>query len=126
MKIPLTPPDPTGLLAKLQPSQLARLIKLQEATTAGRYLHWDELRHRQPPEGFSLEEWWLSIWLARAPLLKLLPLLDRHGQPFRFAVPEAVQIHLHHIDRDAAGQIQAPVSAPIHENRERYLLHSLI
>lgn len=126
MKIPLTPPDPTGLLAKLQPNKLARLIGLQEDTTSGRYLHWDELRHRQPPEGFSLEEWWLSIWLARAPLLKLLPLLDRHGQPFRFAVPEAVQIHLHHIDRDAAGQIQAPASAPIHENRERYLLHSLI
>lgn len=126
MKIPLTPPDPTGLLARLQPNELARLIALQGAATSGRYLHWDELRHQQPPAGFSLEEWWLSIWLTRAPLLKSLPLLDRHGQPFRFAVPEAVQVDLHHIDRDAAGQIQASASAPIHENRERYLLHSLI
>ena len=126
MKLPLPPPDPTGLLSKLQPETLARLIEIPRTAGAGRYLHWDELRHRAPPEGFTLEEWWLSIWLGRAPAFKPLPLLDNRGQSFRFAMPEPVQIHLHHIDRDAAGQIRAPVGAPIHENRERYLLHSLI
>ena len=126
MKTPLPPPDPTGLLLKLPSEALSRLIAMPKTAAAGRYLHWDELRHRSPPEGFTLDDWWLSIWLARAPLLKPLPLLDKEGQPFRFAMPEPVQIHLHHIDRDAAGQIRAPVGAPIHENRERYLLHSLI
>lgn len=126
MKLPLPPPDPAGLLSKLQPETLARLIGTPKTASAGHYLHWDELRHRAPPEGFTLEEWWLSIWLGRAPALKPLPLLDNRGQSFRFAMPEPMQIHLHHIDRDAAGQIRAPVGAPIHENRERYLLHSLI
>jgi hypothetical protein len=40
--------------------------------------------------------------------------------------PGALLLHLHHIDRDAAGQIKTPASSSIHENRERYVLHSLI
>ena len=56
MKLPLPPPDPTGLLSKLQPETLARLIEIPQTAGAGRYLHWDELRHRAPPEGFTLEE----------------------------------------------------------------------
>lgn len=126
MKIPAAPPDPASLLAQLRPDDLARLFSLSAPATRGRYLHWDELRHRPPPAGVTLEEWWLSLWLNRAPLLKALPLQDKQGAAFRLATPEPVLIHLHHIDRDAAGQIRAPVGAPIHENRERYLLHSLI
>lgn len=96
------------------------------ALPAGRYLHWDELRHRPPPEGLSLEQWWLAVWLGRQPLLQALPLHDRSGAPFRLATPEPVLIDLHHIDCDAAGHIRSPEATPIHESRERYLLHSLI
>ncbi len=59
-------------------------------------------------------------------MLQALPLLDKAGAPFMLATPEPVLIHLHQIDRAAAGQIRTPEAAPIHENRERYLLHSLI
>ncbi|MDD5295789.1 MAG: Fic family protein [Rhodocyclaceae bacterium] len=125
MKIPLSPPDLAKLLGKSL-GDVGRLIAHISPLAQGKYLHWDELRHRPPPEGLSSEEWWLALSLGRQPLLKELPLLDKDGRPFRFATPEPVLVHLHHLDRDAAGEIRAPGTAPIWESRERYLLHSLI
>jgi Fic family protein len=55
-----------------------------------------------------------------------LPLLDKRGHPFRFATPSPVLIDLHHIDRDAAGQIHSSVGEPIREDPKRYLISSLI
>ena len=91
----------------------------------GAYLHWDELRHRTPPDGLTHEQWWVRIKLARLSQYKQLPLLGKAGQAFVISVPETAQIELHHIDRDAAGQIAA--AGLMHdEHRDRYLIHSLI
>lgn len=128
MHLPLTPPDLTAVLAGLAPADLAALFNRLEPSSPlvdGRYLHWDELRRREPPAGLTHEQWWVRIKLARQGQYKTLPLLDRDGQPFVLGVPEPIQIHLHHIDRDAAGQIAT--ASPMHgEHRDRYLMHSLI
>lgn len=87
----------------------------------GAYLHWDEIRYREPPPGMDLDTWWLGIHLARRGILNPLPLLDTSGHPFRFAVPEPVQIHLHHIDQDAAGTLRSATAG----HRDEYLLRSL-
>lgn len=58
-------------------------------------------------------------------MLQPLPFTDKEGNAFLLASPEPLLVHLHHIDRDAARQIKTPESSSIHENRERYLLHSL-
>ena len=126
MKIPMSPPPEARLLAEMSRADLPALMTHSAPLVSGKYLHWDELRHRTPPAALTLEQWWLAIWLSRNPTLKSLPLLDKHGHPFRLATPEPALIALHHIDRDAAGQIRTDVAAPIHENRDRYLLHSLI
>ncbi len=126
MKIPMSPPAEARLLAEMSRADLPALMTHSAPLVSGKYLHWDELRHRTPPDALTLEQWWLAIWLSRNPTLKSLPLLDKHGHPFRLATPEPALIALHHIDRDAAGQIRTEVAAPIHENRDRYLLHSLI
>ena len=55
-----------------------------------------------------------------------LPLRDKFSGHFRFATPQPVLVNLHHIDRDAAGQIRAPEGASIHQNRQPYLLASLV
>ncbi|MDT3737307.1 MAG: Fic family protein [Denitratisoma sp.] len=93
---------------------------------AGEYLHWDQIRHRAPPNDLSLEEWWFAIKMARLGQSRQLPLLDKAGKPFLLAMPESVLIHLHHIDRDAAGEIRAAAEINTPEQRNRYLLHSLI
>lgn len=126
MKLPMNPPSAQVLLGKLGSDDLSRLVEHTSPLPDGRYLHWDELRHRTPPAGLSHEDWWLSVWMGRGSMLRALPFLDKTGAPFMLATPEPVLIHVHHIDRDAAGQIRTPEAAPIHENRERYLLHSLI
>ena len=122
----MLPPNAELLLGALSLDEWARILQHSTPLPAGKYLHWDELRHRQPPEGLSLEQWWLSVFMARGAILQSLPFTDKNDNPFRLATPEPVLVHLHHIDRDAAGQIKTPESSSIHENRERYLLHSLI
>jgi len=120
------PPSAESLIGELSTDKLARVLRHSTPLPAGKYLHWDELRHRQPPEGLTAEQWWLSVSMARGAILQQLPFTDKNGSPFLLATPEPVLVHLHHIDRDAAGQIKTPESSSIHENRERYLLHSLI
>lgn len=127
MRIPRVPPDLLQVLSSLaQPEALALLAEHASPLPGGRYLHRDELRYRNPPTGLNHEQWWAATCLGRTPLMQALPLQDKAGRAFRFATPQPLLIDLHHIDRDAAGQIRAPEGAPIHESRQPYLLASLI
>lgn len=129
MQIPLHPPKQSALFKDLKPETLKAIFRAGSTPLIkGRYLHWDELRHREPPAELTIELWWLSIKLARQSLYRQLPqLLNKAGLPFVFGMPEPVLIDLHHIDRDAAGEISSAadvVTTP--EHRDRYLRHSLI
>ncbi len=126
MRIPKAPPDPFVGLHELNSEQLNLVIRNASPLPGGRYLHWDELLLRDPPEGLSHETWWASVVFGRNALMQALPLLDKQGVPFKFATPSPVLIDLHHIDRDAAGQINMPAGGPLHEDPKRYLMSSLI
>jgi Fic family protein len=127
MRTPRQPKPFAQILADIRPEQLERLIGRQVGPLVdGRYLHWDQLRHRTPPDGIDHDLWWLGIKLARNALAQPLPLEDQSGKPFTFGVPEAVQIDLHHVDQDAAGQIRAPNEVTTPERRDAYLLRSLM
>ncbi len=129
MRIPETAPDPLTLFSQVATERLAQVyIKGLKAEVDGQYLHWDELRHRSPPAGFSHHEWWLGIGLARLSLKSPLPLNGKDGKPFQFArAADPIQRLLHQIDRDFGGQLE--VSDPQLANRElrdRYLIRSLM
>jgi Fic family protein len=126
MKIPMPPPNVEQLFAQLTPDELAKIFQHANPLPAGKYMHWDDLRHRPPPAGLSAEKWWLAVALARGSILQPLPFVDKEAKPFRFATPTPLLVHLHHIDRDAAGHIKTAASSSMDENRERYLLRSLI
>lgn len=126
MKLPLNPPNLDEVLANLKPELFRHIYAASTPTVDGTYLHWDQLRHRAPPEGMTSELWWAAIKLARGGMLQALPLLDKAGKPFLIATPEDVLIHLHHIDKDAAGQIQSAAEVTTPENRERYLFQSTV
>lgn len=131
MKIPLTPPE-LGSLAQaiLDSGGVERLAHLflnpQGPAPAGRYLHWDELRHRPPPADLTTEEWWFSVKSARNVLAKPIPLLDVAGRSFSVVLADPVLELTHRIDRDAAGPVRlaGPVANP--ETRDAYLVRSLI
>lgn len=124
VKIPLTPPSPNQLLA--DPDLLLKLITSVGPLVGGDYIHWDQLRHRAPPDGITTEQWWAAVKLARVSTFSQLPFLTKDRKPFVFGKPEPLLIHLHHIDRDVAGQILSPTTVTTPEHRNRYLFRSLI
>lgn len=126
MKIPHTPPALHAVLHGLDAADLERVLFRMEPTQGGRYLHWDELRHREPPAGLSREQWWAGVKMARRGMMKELPLIDKHARPFVFTIPDAVQRALHEIDRQATGTVAMPEEAVSDEDRDRYLVSSLI
>lgn len=126
MRLPEPPPEFSVPPADADPVRFAALLGQIDPLPLGRYLHWDELRRRPVPAGLSHEDWWAAVSIARRPLLQTLPLLDKLGRPFVFATPAPVAIDLHHIDRDAAGQIRSSAAAPLKEDSQRYLIGSLI
>lgn len=59
-------------------------------------------------------------------MLKELPLIDKHDCPIRFAMPDPVLRALHEIDRQAVGEIAMPDKTASGDDRNRYLVNSLI
>jgi Fic family protein len=125
MKFPQIPPD-TSLLTGQALGLLTSRQDLVRPEIDGRYLHWDELRHRSPPDELTHETWWQLIKLARFQQSRLLPLTDPHGRPFSFAMTDSAQRAVHEIDRDASGRIDLPEDVANRSTRDRYVVSSLI
>jgi Fic family protein len=122
------PPAIDEIVRKLEPERLMTAVNTRTAHGASReYLHWDKLRHLQPPGSLTAEEWWLAIRLGRAPLLTELPLRDPKGQPFSYCVPSSVQRLLHYVDQRCSGQIaMGEVVTTDEQARHHYLVSSLM
>lgn len=95
-------------------------------TVDGRYLHWDELRHRTPPGDLSVREWWLAVQFARSSMLRPIPLLDAGGRPFNFSMPDEALENSHLVDRRASGEIAISEEVTNSATRDRYIVSSLI
>ncbi len=126
MKLPVLPPNFEVIFKGLTSDLFMKVTQGGFGMTVkGEYLPWDQLRYRDPPEGLTREAWWMGLRLARQGAFSTLPLLDKLGRPFVFAMPEVVQIHLHHLDQDLAGVIRSSEVANS-AHRDEYLLRSLI
>jgi Fic family protein len=126
MKLPLSPPPLERLLPDLLRRKPSLALRSAGPLVDGRYLHWDELRHRNPPDGLNHEDCWAGIRLARLGLLKALPFHDKLGAPILFGMPDPVLQALHTIDRRAAGSLSMESPVVSGEDRDRYLVSSLI
>lgn len=125
MRIPLTPPK----IDLAQPGTFDAVLKvmLAGATPApgGRYLHWDEFRHRPAPDETTIETYWHAVRYARRAASRAVPLRDLKGAFFRFANVPLLTEFLHMVDRDAAGAIRTPGQVTDPGTRDRYLIASL-
>lgn len=128
MRIPKSPPNLQTILSEMPPERIKELFAAmpQIRTDDGRYLHWDKLRHYQPPDSLSHREWWLLLKLSRQEALRPIPLLDSAGKAFSFSVPDSVMEALHQIDLGAGGLISLPEPITNSQTRDRYLVSSLI
>ena len=125
-RLPRRPPPLQELLERCGGLQetLPLLSRLASTAAGDRYLHWDELRHRPPPEGLSHEQWWLAEKLSRRPTP--LPLLATDGQAFWLSQPPVLLQGLHQIDLQAGAGVVAPEAVTTRTSRDRYLLSSLM
>lgn len=132
IKIPVPPPAHDDLFQDLlsdgqSPERFQRVLKAAIGPAPkGRYRHWHKLRHLEPPEGLSQEEWWLGVKLARLHLSQPLPLRATDGEPFHYAMLDIAYRMLHQIDSDARGHIGGSEQVTNPQTRDRYLFNSLI
>ena len=123
---PQAPPSIEALLQETGAASdfLALVDLMREQQGASTYLHWDELRHRPPPEGLSTRQWWLVQKLARRGTP--LPLVGTNGKPFSFCQPSLLRKGLHDIDMTAGGNVLAPEAVTNPHTRDRYLISTLM
>jgi Fic family protein len=127
MRVPPSPPTIPDLLQRIAPHRLVEILQSGiGANPTSEYLHWDELRHKPAPAAFSHEEWWLATKLARQAGMRQLPLLDKASRALTYSVPDALLSLLHQVDTNAAGNIQMPELATTEQNRDRYIVSSLM
>jgi Fic family protein len=129
VKVPQKPPSLIQLLTEMAaegPGKFGQLVSSHlDRKPEGRYIHWDELRHLPAPEGFTHRHWWLAIKISRRSTHRL-PFSDNKAADFSYSVPDNLLRLLHEIDRDASGRIEVPELVTSSQNRDRYLVSSLI
>lgn len=127
MKTPVAPPMLGEILEGLDSVRLQRVAaNMSVSTVNGKYLHWDQLRHRPPPDDLTSEEWWAALKLARSQSRKQLPFIDTEGVRLTYMLTDEALSMLHRIDRFASGNIEAPDAITNEATRNRYLISSLM
>jgi len=128
MKIPLTPKPLEELIEIVSSAEMLPELPLlgMGPLAHGQYLHWDDLRHRTPPEGLNHEMWWLGLRLARNVGAHALPLQDKKGCAFSYGLPEPLLKNLHDIDRRAGLVPGGDDNTTLRADQGRYLMGSLI
>lgn len=125
MKIPQRPPSPERVQASLA-AQLAKDPSVLGARAEDRYLHWDDLRRRNPPEGLDHETWWAMLKLGRLLTRRPVPLVDASGSAFGWSSTDTISEHLHAIDLWAGGHVGFTEPIANRETQSQYYLSSLI
>lgn len=90
------------------------------------YLYWDKFKHRPMPKWLKPEDAWQYLKLVRRAQFRQTPIRDAHGHYFQYWLPDAAQRHLHMIDMQAGGAITTKADILSSENRDRYLVSSLM
>lgn len=128
MKLPTIAPTFSDLLERTPGDRLAKVLRTVTSPldSQGRYLHWDQIRRRQPPGGLTHEEWWLGLKFHRQAQRQPIPLLSTDGRNFSFLLVAPILEALHRIDFGAGGSIGMPEPIANPDLRDRYIVNSLI
>src|SRR5271165_5613209 len=109
MKIPQKPPTWLSIDANLTEDRRNDLFAHKEGwVLADKYLHWNELKRRPSPKGFTHQEWWYVLKLARGGNYRPIGLLGKEGRPFVFGQRNTLTELLHEIDRGLGLAIGLP------------------
>ncbi len=109
------------------PSQMSRIFQLVATISDMPYLHWEQLRHRPPPAGYTPLECWKALKLKRQMSAAFHPRLRAYGPNLlRISRNASIEARLANLDRQLGGTITHG-GAPIDETtRDRYVSSSLM
>ncbi len=122
MKLPEHPPAWRAILSR----DFASSPNLETVLDDSKYLHWDDLRRRKPPEGLNHPSWWARLKLQRFGSRTPIALRDTAGRPFTYSTPDTVLRLLHAVSLQVGGSIQVPDQVLNDGTRDRYFIRSLI
>src|SRR5215475_14380297 len=106
---------------------LKGLQALKARPSGDSYPHWDKLRHLEPPDGFTREEWWLGLKVSRAAEARVLPWSAKDGTPFHYGLPDSVLRRLRRVDQRASGEVaMEEVVTSEKQAGQRFLVNSLM
>jgi len=128
MRKPKSPPNLEAIWQQIKadPEQTARFFDMISSPMVDKYYHWDKLRYRAPPAGFSNEQWWLAIKRQRQNLFKQLPLTDKNQKPFQYLTNDFITETLHQIDQSVTTFNRMPEQIKNTETKNRYYVNFLI
>jgi Fic family protein len=87
------------------------------------YCYWDDLKYRPIPENLTPKDVWALIKFVRMQQYKHLSLC---ALDLNYLLTDWIQFELHILDMDAAGNIESGLEVNNKENRERYIISSLM
>lgn len=128
MRKPAIPPSFRQLVEHFpKPERLSEIFQAVPGPTIdGHYFHLEELKYRKPPAGLSHNDWWFGLKMRRQTGNKIIPLADTAGSNFTFCVPDLVTDLLHQIDRNGGTSVEIPEQITNAEQRDRYVVRSLM
>lgn len=124
MKLPAKPPKLETLFSEIPLDK--QFPFFTQELIPGKYLHWDEMRRRPAPDGLNHREWWLKTKLARRLIRRKTPLMDTEGTAFSYCLTDEILEKLPKIDARAKGLISFGEQIINTNQRNRYVISSLI
>jgi Fic family protein len=111
----------------MQGEEFTRFITMHDlAFSSGKYLHWNDLLYRRPPQNLTHNQWWLLLKSARANLKQTVPLYDKEESLFSYVMVPPIPQELHQIDLRLGGQIKMPEEVTNPDTKDEYYISSLI
>lgn len=133
MKIPMSPPSLDEFYSEMfsDEKNKEKLLLIVNSSIGpydekGRYLHWNKIRHLEPPEGYDSELYWMAMRHAREKISKKLLFKDKFNSCFKYSMPDIVMRDVMWISENASGAIEAGRKIPNPKTQKTYLINSLI
>jgi Fic family protein len=121
------PPSLNSLLTGVAGDRIVALLQRDLPLDGREYVHWDKLRHLEPPSDLTLHEWWLLIKWSRQQAARQFPLTDPAGAQFTYNIPDLIARRLHYVDQRCSGEVaMSEVVTTDAEARQHYLVNSLM
>lgn len=87
------------------------------------YMHWDQLRYRKTPDEISHDVLWALMKLSRRNTYRHLKFGD---EAFTYSITDDSFRKLHILDKESAGNIETGQDTIGAENRDKYIISSLM